>query len=562
MKIALLQCNTVAGDVKGNAGRIVAAVRQAADMGVSLCVTSELALSGVAPQALLMAGGFMEGCRHALHQMAEELADGPAVLVGAPVANPARTGKCASNAAVVLQKGVCGVVSRKVFCALGDDARYFERGVSCGLMTLEGWRLGVVICEDAWGSNSFWKIQHANAHNPLMELVTRGVDAIVHLAASPYVLEGQGTREHMLSHVAARHHVHLFSANLVGGNDDVVYHGQSLAFGPTGSLLARGTPFEEDVVVLDTGGSPGSSGTIAPACGCVEEECWRALVLGTRDYVRKCGVSRVALGLSGGMDSALVAAVAAEALGAENVRGVLLPSPYTSRESLEYAAQLDANLHIETVTVPIAPIMGAFEAALDPVLAPSDESDVTFENIQARIRGALLMAIANRERRMVLNTANKSESAMGYCTLYGDAVGALGVIGDVPKTMVYRLARWYNDLRGSDVIPESILQRPPTAELRPGQLDSDSMPPYDILDPIVERLMDPIVEEEMQVEGREKAVLPGDAERRPDMESEVYARLCRAEFKRRQAPMALRVSRRAFGAGWRVPVVTHYSLPE
>lgn len=561
MKVALLQCNTVAGDVKGNAARIAAAVRRSAATGASLCVTSELALSGVAPRALLMASGFMEGCRQALQRLAEELADGPPVLVGAPVANPARSGKHASNAAVLLQKGVCRVISRKVFYSLGDDAQYFERGVSCGLMTLEGWRLGVVLCEDVWGSNSFWKIQHANAHNPLMELVTRGVDAIVHLAASPYVLEGQSTREHMLSHVAARHHVHLFSANLVGGNDDVVYHGQSLAFGPTGSLLARGKAFEEDVITVDTGGSPDRN-NIAPACGCVEEECWKALVLGTRDYVRKCGVSRVALGLSGGMDSALVAAVAVEALGAENVRGVLLPSPYTSRESLEYAARLAANLGMETVTTAIAPIMTAFENVLDSVLAPPDESDVTFENIQARIRGSLLMAIANREGRMVLNTGNKSESAMGYCTLYGDAVGALGVIGDVPKTMVYRLARWYNEQKGRDVIPEAIIRRPPTAELRPGQLDSDAIPPYDVLDPIVERLMDPFVEEEADVE-EPQALEDGVADaQRPDLENEVYARLCRSEFKRRQTPMALRVSRRAFGSGWRVPVVTHYSLPE
>lgn len=550
MKIAMVQCNTVAGDVTGNAGRIAAAVREAAARGAGLCVTPELALSGVNPRNLLFSQGFLEGCHQQLQQLAQSLEEAPPVLVGTPVASSSGEGKLASNAAVLLHRGNTRLVSRKVFSSSDSDARYFARGVSCGVLTLEGWRLGVVLCEDG-GDDPFWKIQHANAHNPLMELVSRGVDAIVQMAAVPFVLGGQSTREHMLSHVAARHHVHLFSVNLVGGNDERIYPGKSLAFGPTGGLITRGKAFEEDIVLVDCTSQTADS-PVAGRPSCAEEACWKSLVLGTRDYVHKSGASRAVLGLSGGIDSALVAAIAREALGAGQVRGVLLPSPYTSAASVHLAEAVAASLGISTVTVAIEPLMQGFARSLEGVLPPAMPGDVTFENLQARIRAVLLMALANREKALLLNTGNKSEAAMGYSTLYGDSAGALAVIGDLTKTMVYRLARWYNEHYPERGIPQEILDRPPTAELRPGQLDTDSLPPYSLLDPLVETLMNPLAGENALNE-----ILPGDmeSEARTALLDSIYTRLCNAEFKRRQEAPALQVTQRPFSAtGWIIPM--------
>ncbi|MGE9985599.1 NAD+ synthase [Desulfovibrio sp. SGI.169] len=553
MKIALLQCNSVTGDVAGNQVRILEAARRAARAGADLCVTPELALCGVAPGHYLRAADFAQGCRAALRNLAEALGDGPPLLVGAPVPSVYAAGLL-SNAAVLANKGKWQVVSRKVYQSMGrngdqgDDARYFDHGVSCGILTLDGWRLGVALCEDvATGEGAFWQAQHASGHNPFMELIQRGVDAVVHMAATPFRVGAQEAGEHMLSHVAARHHVHLFSVNLVGGNDSRIYSGQSLAFDPTGQLMARGKAFAEDVLVVDTAGH--DAGAVEALCQSVEEAEWRALTLGTRDFVRKCGAQRAIVGLSGGMDSALVCCIAAEALGAANVTGVLMPSPYNSEGALTDARQLADNLGVTTVTLPIEPLMRAFEAALKPGLDifPPCDGDVTFENVQARIRGTLLTSLANRANALVLNTGNKSEGAMGYCTLYGDAVGALGVIADLTKTRVYAVARWYNACRGAEVIPRNIFDKAPSAELRPGQKDADSIPPYEQLDPVLEALLEP-----------SSAALDKPLD---NMCREVRDRLFRAEFKRRQAPPALHVSRAPFGAGWQTPVAGRYRLP-
>lgn len=553
MKLAILQCNVVAGDVAGNARRILAAARKAGQEGAMLCVTPELALCGPAPRALLFSRDFVAGCRQALYDMAVSLKNGPALLVGAPVANAAQGVRQVVNAAVLMQGGSCNVVSRKVYQSQypeSDDAQYFERGVSCGLMTLAGWRLGVVICEDSGEGQSFWKIQHANAHNPLMELVSRGVDGIVHMAASPFALGRQSTREHMLSHVAARHHVHLFSANLVGGNGESVHAGQSVAFDPTGALLARGRAFDDDLLMVDTAGAANNT---AQSCACEEGECWGALVLGTRDFVAKSGMDKVLVGLSGGMDSALVAAIAVAALGKDKVHGVLMPSPYTSQESLDLAAALAKNLKIKTSTLPIAPLMDAFTQSLALIFdaAPAREQDVTLENVQARIRGVLLMALANRLGAMVLNCSNKSECGVGYSTLYGDSVGGLAVIGDVTKTLVYRLARWYNTQgRGKGgLIPEGIITRSPTAELRPDQKDSDSLPEYDTLDALLEQIM-----------RRGAGLSPEEHEGRTALEKDVFSKMRKAEFKRRQSPPCLRVTDWAFGKNWHIPLVSRLAV--
>ena len=559
MKIALLQCNSVSGDVAGNLERILKTARQAAAAGAELCVTPELALCGVAPGHYLCAQDFASGCLKALDILAAELKDGPSLLVGAPVPSVYASGLL-SNAAVLVEKGSWQVVSRKVYQNQGqnqnvaesqdEDARYFDRGISCGIITLGGWRLGVVLCEDALSEDgSFWKTRYASGHNPLMELVQRGVDALVHMAAAPFCVGSQETCERMLSHVAARHHVHLFSVNMVGGNDSRVYNGQSLAFDPTGQLLARGKAFAEDVLAVDTAKGQGAPKTPEPPCSCVEEDYWRALVLGTRDFVHKCGTEKAIVAISGGMDSALVCSVAVEALGAQNVTGVLLPSPHSSDGSLTDAANLAKNLGITTVTLPIEPLMKAFAVALKPGLDLFEEKpgDVTFENVQARIRGTLITSLANRAEALVLNTGNKSEGAMGYCTLYGDSVGALAVIGDLTKTQVYAVGRWYNAHRGEEIIPDEIFTKAPSAELRPGQKDSDSLLPYEELDPILEDLLQPATAD----------VGPLARNR-----MEVREKLFRAEFKRRQEPLALFVSHVPFGAGWQTPVAGRYRLPE
>ncbi len=560
MKIALLQCNSVTGDVAGNMQRILEASRQAAAAGAELCVTPELALCGVAPGHYLCAEDFAAGCRTALDLLALKLRDGPALLVGAPVPSVYASGLL-SNAAVLVDKGSWQVASRKVYQGgaqgMGpdtDDSRYFDRGISCGILTIGGWRMGVVLCEDARSEEeAFWKIRYASGHNPLMELVQRGVDALVHMTAAPYSEGAQAAGEHMLSHVAARHHVHLFSVNLVGGNDSRVYSGQSLAFDPTGQLLARGKAFAEDVLVVETAGSApgGASGGKAPEplSSCVEENLWHALTLGTRDFVRKCGAEKVIVGLSGGMDSSLVCCVAVEALGAENVTGVLMPSPYSSEGSVSDAHSLAQNLGIRTVTLPIESVMKVFEQALAPGLElfTSRPGDTTFENLQARIRGVVLSSLANRAGALVLNTGNKSEAAMGYSTLYGDTVGALAVIGDLTKTQTYAVARWYNEYRQAEVIPQQVFDKAPSAELRPGQKDEDSLPPYGQLDPVLEELL-----------------LPGASSAAANISPlrlEVRNRLFAAEFKRRQEPLALFVSRVPFGAGWQAPVAGRYRLP-
>ncbi len=549
MKVALLQCNTITGDIVGNTEKILRSVKNATASGAGLCITPELSLCGLAPQHLLFSPGFVEGCRTALQDMAKKLKGGPAVLVGAPMITA--HGKDLTNAAILLHNGTISVVSSKILCPNSTDHghQYFESGASCGVITLAGWRLGVVLCEDDPQNHAFWKTQHNNAQNPLTELIAGGVDGIVHMACNAYVMHGQEKREHILSHVAARHHIHVFSANTVGGNDTTIYGGQSLAFGPTGTLLARGYAFEEDLVMVDTAVENELS---IMACPVAEEECWHALVLGTRDYVQKSGMENVVIGLSGGLDSAMVAAIAVEALGKKHVRGVCMPSPYTSQESLDYAKQLAKNLGIPMDTIAIEPLMQGFEQALTPSLEnhKKAENDVTYENIQARIRGTLLMGIANATQSMVLNTGNKSEGAMGYCTLYGDAVGGLSVIGDISKSHLYEVARWYNTTHPQKAIPQGIINRPPTAELRPNQLDSDSLPPYDALDGSMKRIL------------HTDLTTSQESQENPALDQRVFNSITKAEFKRRQCPPALTISTKAFGKSWCIPVVSKVRLPQ
>jgi NAD+ synthase (glutamine-hydrolysing) len=542
MKVALLQIDPTVGDLAGNARLILDALAKAGAQGAGLAVTPELALVGYLPRDLLLSRGFVRRAWDAVATLASEASRLPPVLVGLPEPNPSDEGRPLFNSAVLLRGGTAGPRFRKALLPtydVFDEDRYFEPFNGPQLLDIGGRRLGVSICEDIWNDRDFWKRRRYH-HDPIDELIRAGADAIVNLSASPFAAGKHARREEMLGNMARKHRVPVVYVNQYGGNDDVVFDGRSCGFDRSGAPIARGASFAADVVICDLEGAR----PIAPAGDLDEEsEIWRALVLGTRDYVHKCGFSRVVLGLSGGIDSAVTAAIAAEAVGADRVLGVLMPSPYSSAGSVADACQLARNLGIETMTLPIEPVMRAYDATLAPAFADVD-CDVAKENLQARIRGALQMALSNSRGAMLLSTGNKSELSVGYCTLYGDMSGGLAVIADVPKTVVYRLARWKNLTAGRDVIPESSLLKTPSAELRPNQTDQDTLPPYEILDDILQR----------HIERHE----PADEIIAAGLDGETVHRVLRmvrlAEFKRKQAAPGLKVTDRAFGTGWRMPI--------
>jgi NAD+ synthase/NAD+ synthase (glutamine-hydrolysing) len=542
VKIALLQIDPTVGDIAGNARLIAAAAREARGAGAHLAVTPELALVGYLPRDLLLSPDFVNRSWTQLTDLARELADGPPTLVGLPEPNPSDEGRPLFNSAALLRGGRVEQRFRKALLPtydVFDEDRYFEPFHGAQVLDIAGSRIGISICEDIWNDRDFWKRRRYH-HDPVEELVRAGATAIVNLSASPFTVGKHKRREEMLSSMAGKYRVPLVYVNQYGGNDDLVFDGRSCGFNADGSPIARGASFGPDVVVCDLA----SSAIIAPASDLgAESEIWRALVLGTRDYARKCGFTRVVLGLSGGIDSALTAAIAADALGADNVLGVLMPSPYSSRGSIDDALALAANIGIQTLTLAIEPAMHAMESILSDAFAGTPR-DVTEENIQARIRGNLLMALSNKRNALLLTTGNKSELAVGYCTLYGDMSGGLGVIADVPKTMVYRVARWLNDRERREVIPEATLTKAPSAELRPNQTDQDSLPPYDVLDEILQRHIE-------RHEPLATIVAAG-------FDQATVARVLRlvhlAEFKRKQAAPGLKVTDRAFGTGWRMPI--------
>jgi NAD+ synthase (glutamine-hydrolysing) len=418
-----------------------------------------------------------------------------------------------------------------------DEDRYFEPGPGLEALAIGGACAAVSVCEDVWNDRDFWQ-RPRYLSDPIEAMKGLGARVLLNLSASPFSAGKQRVREDMLGVLARSHGVHVAYVNQVGGNDDLIFDGRSVVLDPKGRVVARAKAFAEDVVVVDLDAHDPAA--IAPAPG-DEEEIFRALVLGTADYARKCGFREVLLGLSGGIDSALTAAIAAEALGADRVLGVLMPSPFSSQGSIDDALALAANLGIRTRTLPIAGVMDAFEATLAEAFAGRPK-DVTEENIQARARGNLLMALSNKFGALLLTTGNKSELAVGYCTLYGDMSGGLAVIADLPKTRVYDVAAWLN--RDREIIPRATITKAPSAELRPNQTDQDSLPPYDVLDAILERHVERYQSEaEIVAAGFDQATV-----RR-------VLRLVRtAEFKRRQAAPGLRISERAFGTGWRMPV--------
>lgn len=523
MRTFLLQHNPTPGDVLGNARRLVdlahkAAASAPADATGSkaLCLTPAYALAGTPWKALSRVGGFYERCRDAARTLAAMLADGPDMLLGL-------TGAEAPLYALLSQGELKPV-------ACGGD----------GVLRLPGLTLYV----PEYAAECVLKSQ-AGGKGHL------GVDAVLFMEARPFRPGEQAHRERRFAELAEARKLPVLSVNQCGATDGTIYAGQSCVFAADGTLIARAPAFEEAVVELDLPQREHvlpHAGAIAPDPDLPdpEEALFRAAVLGVRDYARKCGFSGAVLGLSGGMDSALVACIAAEALGPDNVLAVLMPSPWSSDHSLEDAALLAERLGLRAVTAPIAPMMDAFDGVLAPLFAQEvpHPDDLWAENIQPRIRGAVLMAFANRLNRLVLGTGNKSENAVGYCTLYGDTVGAVEPIGDLYKTEVYEVARWYNAMRGAAVIPERIFTKAPSAELRPGQTDQDSLPPYDVLDAILHKLLE-------EGANPETLSLPGVD---PGVVRGVVRRLARSEYKRHQSPPAFRLSSCTLGEDWRMPV--------
>jgi len=544
LRIALLQTNPTAGDIAGNSALIVRGARQAQAQGADLVVTSELALMGYLPRDLLMSRGFIHRSGLELSRMAAELADAPPLLVGVATLNPEEMGRPLFNSAVLLRNGAPGPVFHKTLLPtydVFDEDRYFEPAQGLQILEWEGCRLGISICEDVWNDRDFWKRRRYH-QDPIEVLAKGGAQAIVNLSASPFTVGKQTFREEMLGHMARKYRLPLVYVNQVGGNDDLIFDGRSAAFDSDGRLAARAKGFDEDLVMVDVAADGSVSGAIAADDFEPEAEIWNALVLGVRDYARKTRFRSVLLGLSGGIDSALTAAIAADAMGRENVLGVMMPSRYSSRGSVDDSVELARNLGIRTLALPISGIVETYDCVLADAFR-GYTPDVTEENIQSRIRGNLLMALSNKYGSLLLTTGNKSEMSVGYCTLYGDMNGGLAVIADLPKMMVYRVSRWRN--RRKPDIPEAILTKAPSAELRPDQTDQDSLPPYDLLDQILELHVEQCQSaEEIIAQGFDEATV-----RR-------VLRLVRmAEFKRKQAAPVLKVTSRAFGTGWRMPIV-------
>lgn len=574
MKIAIAQLNPTIGDLSGNAQQILDAAKLAASQDAHLLLTPELSLCGYPPRDLLLNPSFVESMATTLQQLAQDLPTQLAVLVGTVEPNPQSHvgGKRLFNSMALLSQGKIQQIFHKrllPFYDVFDEYRYFEPGLQSNSFTLnleelestihppltkEGRKssikIGVTICEDLWNDEEFWGKRNY-AVNPIADLAQQGVDILVNLSASPYSTGKQRVRESMLRHSAIRYQKPIVYANQVGGNDDLLFDGCSVAFNRTGELVYRANAFETDLIILEFDETKQDllPGKIAPNPTNLDEEIWSALVLGVRDYNRKCGFQKVVIGLSGGIDSALVAAIATEALGAENVLGVLMPSPYSSEHSVQDALALANNLGIQTDLLPIGDLMQGYDHTLETLFAGT-EFGIAEENIQSRIRGNLLMAIANKFGYLLLSTGNKSEMAVGYCTLYGDMNGGLAVIADVPKTRVYSLCNWLNSTKTEEIIPNNILTKPPSAELKPGQIDQDSLPSYDVLDDILHRLIH-------EHQGSEQIIKAGhDA----TIVKKVMKLVARAEFKRRQAPPGVKITDRAFGTGWRMPIASRWAV--
>ena len=541
MKLALAQINTTVGDFAGNLALIRKAYARGMADGAELVVAPELAITGYPPRDLLLKSGFIEGNLAALTELAQSVGE-VGLVVGHVGINEKHPGRQAVNAVSLLHHGKVAATRTKTLLPtydVFDEDRYFEPAPDNTPVKFNGRKLGLTICEDVWNDDSFWADPRYRA-NPVDGLVKQGAEVVVNVSASPWNLGKEGMRREMLASLATNAQRPVVYCNAVGGNDELVFDGGSLALNAQGEVLAAGAQFTEALVAVDL------DGTVQAVSEPQEMALLHdALVLGVQDYLGKCGFRSAVIGLSGGIDSAVTAALAVKALGAENVRGISMPSAYSSQGSLDDSAALAANLGIQYDVIPIHAGFEMMKTSLEPIFGDRPE-DVTEENMQARLRGLILMAASNKFGSLVLTTGNKSELAVGYCTLYGDMCGGLAVISDVPKTKVFELAHWIN--RDEVIIPEATITKPPSAELRPDQKDEDSLPPYEVLDAILERY---VVESqsvsEIVTSGFEEATV-----------QRIVRLIDLNEYKRRQAAPGLKVTSKAFGVGRRIPVAQRY----
>ncbi len=542
MKVALAQINTTVGDFAGNEARLRSAYAEAVARGADLVVAPELATTGYPPRDLLLRRGFVQRNLELLDRLAAHTNE-TGLLVGFVGENPTRPGREVTNAVALLHRGRSVAVRSKSLLPsydVFDEDRYFEPAITNAPVEWMGRKIGLTVCEDLWNDEDFWQDRRYR-RNPAVELAAAGAEIIFNVSASPWHLGKNRVRHAMLGSLAAKIGRPLVYCNLVGGNDELIFDGASLAFDGHGRLIARGAMFAEELLLFELPAPAAVPAEAAPD----EEKLHRALVLGLRDYLFKCGFKSAVLGLSGGIDSALTACLAVEALGAGNVRGVSLPSRFSSQGSLDDARLLAERLGIAYDVVPIEAAFETLKTGLAPVFTGRPE-DTTEENIQARLRGVILMAMSNKFGSLLLTTGNKSELAVGYCTLYGDMCGGLAVISDLPKRWVYRLARWIN--REREIIPTASITKAPSAELRPNQTDQDSLPPYDLLDAILDAYV---------VDGKPAADIV-----RSGFDAATVQKVIRlidaSEYKRRQAAPGLKVTTKAFGVGRRIPVAQRY----
>ncbi|MGA2594929.1 MAG: NAD+ synthase [Bryobacteraceae bacterium] len=548
MKIALAQINTTVGDLAGNVDRMIQFARQAAEARAHVVVFPELSVTGYPPRDLVEKPTFGERSEQQLERLAAETAAlDLRVIAGYVGASQSHTGKRAMNCAAILAGG--SILFRQAKMLLPtydvfDEARYFRPAESQSLFAIDGRKVALTICEDSWNDKQFWE-RPLYRRDPVQELAHLGGELLISINASPYHMGKRALRREIFAATARRHNIPVVYVNQVGGNDQLVFDGSSFAMDGTGRVAASAASFAEDLILFDSDSGAGDCHDSLP------EECeavYEALVLGTRDYIRKCGFARVLIGLSGGIDSSLTAAIAVDALGAENVTGVGMPGPFSSEGSIGDARALARNLGIRFEMAPITPEYDEFLKVLDPLVVGAPR-DVTEENLQARLRGVTLMALSNKWSALVLTTGNKSELAVGYCTLYGDMCGGLAVISDVPKTLVYALSRIANG-RHPGAIPESVFEKPPSAELRANQKDSDSLPPYEILDQVLRAYV-----EDYQAPRQiaQELGLP------LEVVVDIVNKVDRNEYKRQQAAPGLKVTSKAFGIGRRFPIAQKYS---
>jgi NAD+ synthase (glutamine-hydrolysing) len=562
VKLALGQINTTVGDFSGNAAKIIDYARRARQSGAGLILFPELAICGYPPRDLVEKPAFVARNQETAERIARET-QGIAVIVGLVTPAHVNTGKSVMNSAVLLQDGKIQFTQSKRLLPtydVFDEMRNFAPAPSQALFPFCGKRMALTICEDAWNDKHFWNRQ-LYLSDPVEELMRMGGNFLLNIAASPFHVGKRELRLKMLATAAREYKTAVVMVNQVGGNDSLIFDGSSFVLAPDGRVVAQALSFEEDLIYFDPDrlNEPGA-GDIHQQIGEVpgskpgeiqegfEASAYAALVLGTRDYVHKCGFRRVILGLSGGIDSALTAAIAADALGPENVLGVSMPGPYSSRGSIDDAKALASNLGIKFELIRITETFDIFLKALKPSFGGRQE-DVTEENLQSRIRGSTLMALSNKLGALVLSTGNKSEIGVGYCTLYGDMVGGLGVIADVPKTMVYRLSHYVNSRR--PVIPKSTLEKPPSAELRPDQKDTDVLPPYEILDTILEDFVE---------DNKTAEQISGERGYDLALVQRIIIMVEKSEYKRQQAAPGLKISEKAFGVGRRFPIAARHEV--